>query len=172
MIGFALFWMTMAQRIGDFGAQIRFGADRDGGLFEWFPLFGLVFVAVGLWTILGRLLWEAVQRRRTWYTLTDRAAYIATDLLGRKLDRHELNAGQPLELEDGEPGTVWFAERLVHHPGGWTGTGDSRRYREPYTSRHRVGFQRIPDARGVWRLLRGATDALAPAGADPQRPAA
>jgi hypothetical protein len=118
-----------------------------------FPLFGLIFVAAGLYFIVGRLLWEAVLHRWTYYTLTDQAAYIATDLLGQKLDRHELHRDMPLELEDGAPGTVWFAERIVHRPGEWRTVHGDTEYVPPRTDRYRIGFRRIGDARAVWRRL-------------------
>jgi len=159
MVGFALFWMSSAQGILGFGS--RFQPEGDDGLGQNFTLFGLLFVAMGLYLAFGVPLREAVLRRRTWYTLTDRAAYIATDLLGRRLDRHELRPGLPLQFEDGEPGSIWFAERVVHNRGGWRGTGDNRRYEPPSTTRHPIGFQRIPDARTVWRLLREATEGQA-----------
>ncbi len=154
--GFAVFWMVQASRITGVTTQFRIrpdGAEPFGGLSRYFPYFGLMFLTVGLYNMAGRLVWDALKRRRTWYTLTDRAAYIATDLLGRKLDRHELCPDLPLELEDGEPGAVWFAERLVHHPGRWSSMGGSRHYQKPSAARHRVGFERISEARTVWRLL-------------------
>ena len=165
--GFAILWMVQASQVTGFMTQFRLGSGGDepfGGVTGYFPYFGLIFLAVGLYNVVGHLLWDAMERRRTWYTLTDRAAYIATDLLGRKLDRHELRPDQPLELEDGEPGAVWFAERIVHHPGRWSSVGGDRRYHEPYTARHRVGFERISEPRTVWRLLseaqgRGAAQA-------------
>lgn len=159
LAAFAVVWMLQASRVTGVMSQVRVRPDQAeplGGLGGYFSYFGLIFLAVGLYTMAGRLVWDAMKRRRTWYTLTDRAAYIATDLLGRKLDRHELRPDQPLELEDGEPGAVWFAERLVHHPGRWTSVGGDRRYQGPYTARHRVGFERISDARTVWRLLSDA----------------
>ena len=153
---FALFWMLQASRVTGFMTEFRLTSAQGepmGGFSGYFPYFGLIFLAAGLYTMVGRLVWDAMKRRRTWYTLTDRAAYIATDLLGRTLDRYELRPDQPLELEDGKPGAVWFAERLVHHPGRWSSVGGDRRYHEPFTARHRVGFERISDARTVWRLL-------------------
>ena len=154
--GFAIFWMVQASRVTGFMTEFRIRPDHSeplGGFSGYFPYFGLIFLVAGLYTMAGRLVWDAMKRRRTWYTLTDRAAYIATDLLGRKLDRHELRPDQPLELEDGEPGAVWFAERIVHHEGRWSSVGGDQRYDAPYTARHRVGFERISEAREVWRLL-------------------
>lgn len=157
-IGFALVWMTSARSFAGFSAQVR---PDGGGLGQHFSSFGLIFVAVGLYLAVGVPLWQAVLRRRTWYTLTDRAAYIATDLLGRRLNRHELRPDLPLQLEDGEPGTVWFAERVTHDAGGWRGVGDNRRYEAPSTTRQPIGFERIADARAVWRLLGEAIEGQA-----------
>jgi len=150
--GFAVFWVAMASSMG--GPSGMFG-----GLF---PLFGLPFIAVGLYMAGGRLFWEAWQRGRTHYTLTDRTAFVATSLFGqRKLARYPLAPGMTVELDDGEPGTVWFAKEVTHHAGGWRGTGDNRRYRGPYSTTRRIGFERIAEARRVYRLLLDASARLA-----------
>ncbi|MCR8726606.1 aspartate carbamoyltransferase catalytic subunit [Frigidibacter sp. ROC022] len=154
--GFAVFWVLGA-------ASITGGFHRMSGpdVFRFFPLFGLPFVAVGLYMVVGRLFWDAYLRGRTWYTLSDRTAYIATDTLrGRKLERYPIEPDTRLILNDGEIGNLWFAERVVHRAGGYTGTGSSRRYRGPRTTVHPVGFRRIESPRRVFALMRDAQAAM------------
>lgn len=156
--GFAVFWVAMARSMDN-----HF---EDGGLTTIFPLFGLPFVAIGLHLVVGRLLLDAFRRRGTWYTLTDRTAFIAVTFRGRRrLERYPLARDMPLGLEDGTPGTVWFAEKVTHNAGGWTGTGSNRSYRGPSTTREQVGFRRIETPRRVYQLMLeriGALQALTP----------
>ncbi|KIQ70352.1 hypothetical protein [Wenxinia marina] len=144
--GFAVFWTSMASGMG---------VPRNApGIFNLFPLFGLLFVGIGLYQVVGRLFWDAFARNRTHYTLTDRAAYIATDLPGkRSLETHRLSGDVPPRLEDGDFGTVWFGEKTHHRPGGWRGG----KYRRARTWSTPVGFRRIPDARRVFGLVRQAS---------------
>ena len=53
--GFAIFWLV--------------GASSSGGLFG---LFGVPFVAIGLYFIFGRFIYKANRKRRTVYAVTDR----------------------------------------------------------------------------------------------------
>ncbi len=152
--GFALFWIASAARMGrGFGG----GGPVDGV----FPLFGLPFVAVGLYMVVGRIFWDAFVRRGLNYTLTDRTAFIAANLMGRrKLERYPVGPDMKLVLEEGTPGTVWFAEKVTHRPGGWTGSGSNRSYRGPSTTREPIGFRRIETPREVYRLLLDRIEAL------------
>ncbi|EYD74730.1 hypothetical protein Rumeso_03683 [Rubellimicrobium mesophilum DSM 19309] len=128
MVGAGIFWIKSSWTMAGMLSGMHFAPSGDGrpgldfwntifSLAGWFPFLGLLFIASGLWSTIGRVVRDALLRRRTWYTLIDRAAYIATDLRSRKLDWHELRADLPLELEDGERGAVWFDEKFVHYPG-------------------------------------------------------
>lgn len=161
--GFAIFWIAMA---GSMTGSMPTGSGGYGqpsgppAIFRLFPLFGIPFVLVGLNMLVGRLFVDAWKRRHTTYTLTDRAAFIATSAFGkRKLDRHEIGPQMQITFEDGDPGTVWFAEKLIHNSGGWAGHGETLRYSPPSTTRKRIGFRRIHDARKVHRMLRDAITA-------------
>jgi hypothetical protein len=146
--GFATFWVSMAMFITS-GMTDAVGR----GIAFFFPLFGVPFILVGLYLVFGRLFWDAYQRRRTHYTLTNRAAFIATDLLGkRRLDRHEITARNRLSLEDDTPGTVWFATVMHHHRRrkGPNRTG----FRHATTTEENIGFRRIAEARRVFALMR------------------
>jgi hypothetical protein len=142
--GFALFWIAMAYTMT--GSQ--------GGVLSLFPLFGLPFLFVGLYLVFGRLLWDAHARARTHYTLTNRAAFVATELFGRRnLERYPLGPDMRLTLEDGIPGTA----------GGiaTTGIGGRRGRTRSYVERRRIGFVRITEARQVYGIFREALSALA-----------
>ncbi|MGI9395639.1 MAG: aspartate carbamoyltransferase catalytic subunit [Boseongicola sp.] len=123
--GFALFWMIMA--------------GLSGGYF-W--MFGLIHFLIGAALVVGPPLFSAFRRRRTWYTLTDRRAFIATDLplTGRNFKSYPIDEDARLDFVDGDPSSVHFAEAVRR--------GKNRTYRIP------VGFERIEDGREVYRLIR------------------
>lgn len=144
---FALFWTGMAAALG-----------AGTGAMGWiFPLFGLPFFGVGLFLVFGRLIWDARVRRGTHYTLTTRNGWIATELFGRRRIKPWPVAEMELELEDGDPGTVWFAKEVSTYDSHRVRPGRSRGHRR--TSVTPVGFRRIADARKVYRLCRDAQDA-------------
>jgi hypothetical protein len=149
--GFAIFWVSMAMFITS-GMNDAVGR----GIATVFPLFGLPFIAVGLYMVAGRLFWDAYQRRHTHYTLTNRAAFIATDIRGkRSLERHEITARNPLTLQEDTPGTVWFAS-VIHQrrrravQAGRSGLRSGQRV----ATEEAIGFRRIPEARRVFALMR------------------
>lgn len=140
---FALFWTAMASSMsgGDTGP--------GGPIALLFPLFGLPFIVVGVYMLVGRLFWDAYVRRNTWYTLTSAGAFVATQTLGRRsLKRYPYDAMVEPELEDNTPGTVWFGEeiRLVRS-GGRNGPTRTRE------QRIRKGFRQIDEARSVYRMI-------------------
>lgn len=123
--GFATFWMVMASMApGPF----------------W--MFGLIFFFAGLGIIAEALILPTYRRRNTWYTLTNQRAFIASRSLtgARKLDAHPVTEQTRLSLSDGHLGAVHFAEEVKHSRNG--------------TIRTAIGFERIPDAREVYALLR------------------
>ncbi len=123
--GFALFWMVMA-------------ASAGGG----FWMFGLIHFTVGLGIIASAVFVGPYKRRHSWYTLTDRRAIIASDmpLLGKKLKSWPITATSVLDLTQGPPDTVNFAEKTKRSKNG--------SYQVP------IGFERIEDGREVYRMMR------------------
>lgn len=149
---FSVVWIGFALSFGDAFGLI-------------FVVFGLPFLLLGLYMAGARIPIEARMRRQTHYTLTNRAAYIGTVRFGRRaLERHALNGDMPLAIEDGDTGTVYFAEKTVPHatvePVSDTVTSPGR----VTTSTVRVGFEHIQNPRRVYGLLR---DAMLAQGARP-----
>lgn len=139
--GFSIFWVATAATL----------APRSGGVIGMvFPLFGLPFVAVGLYLLAGRLFWDAYLRSVTHYTLTDRAAFIATAAFGRRrLERVELQPGMRLTLDEGAPGSVLFGAGPVRFQNG---------RRQPAG----FGFRRIGEARQVYGMMARIVTPAAP----------
>lgn len=123
--GFALFWMVMAAQAG-------------GG----FWAYGLIHFTVGVGLLAHAVLWPRYRRSRTYYSLTDRRAFIATDLplVGRSLKSYPISKDTQLELIPGDPATVHFATAQVRTKNGFR-TKD-------------IGFERITRGEDVFRMMR------------------
>lgn len=143
---FSLFWMAMAWKMGN--------VTPGGGVFSGlslFPLFGLPFLAIGLYTLIGRIFFDSVRRRGTFYTLTSRAAYVATQIKGkRELKRYSLLDDVRPRLEDGDPGSVFFSTVTTVYHGRKRGMVSN--VSTP------IGFRRIPEARKVYLMMSEAVD--------------
>ena len=126
--GFAVFWMTKAAAAG-------------GG----FWMFGLIHFSVGLGIFWKAIFGTTVRRRRTWYTLTNRRAFIATDFpwKGRELKSYPITPDSPISYRAGPPATMFFARERR------TGT-KGRSYNA------NIGFERIAEGDKVMALLRRA----------------
>jgi hypothetical protein len=128
---FAVFWMYMAS--GAMGAP--------GGIGLVFPLFGLPFVAVGFYLMVGRFFWDSFVRSKTRYALTNKRAIVASSAWGRKLRSWPIHAGTRLEFEPGDEATIWFAEEVKRGSKGRT-----------YTTKH--GFEYVEGGDELYRLMR------------------
>lgn len=130
--GFALFWTFTA-----------FNAARGSNNPMEFllPVFGLPFIVIGLRLSGGIEFWRAFVRRNSWYTLTSRRALVATRVLGRRALRSwPITSRTVIDLEQGPPDSIWFAEHRHR-------AGLSQKAR-------RIGFEQINDGREVLRLMR------------------
>ncbi len=125
--GFALFWMIMAASAGGF-----------------FWMFGLIHFFVGLSISVIPVLLDNIRRKHTWYTLTDRRAFIATDMpiIGRRLKSYPINSSTLIDYEDTNPPSIYFAEEFRRTKNG--------------ARRIKIGFVMIEEAREVLRLMKQA----------------
>lgn len=134
---FACFWVWMAASI-----------EKDTPAAYIFPLFGLPFIAVGAYLMVGRYFIEAFVRRNTWYTLTNRRAFIATEVLGRRdLASYLILPDTEIVLVEEKAGmTVNFATKLRR---------SARTGKSPAGADHHVpiGFELLKDGREVYDLL-------------------
>lgn len=87
--GFAIFWETTVL------------TSRAGGFFS---LFGIPFVCVGLYLIVGRFFVDAWARSRTLYGLTDRRALILKSVPGGGITTVDLRAAGGIRFRPGKDG--------------------------------------------------------------------
>lgn len=123
--GFALFWMIMAASAGGF-----------------FWMFGLIHFFVGVGVAGGAVFWSAFRRRRSWYTLTSKRAFIASELpiMGRSLKSYPINDDTMLDFVDGDLATINFA------------TERRRGKNSSYTVN--IGFERVKNGRELYAKFR------------------
>ncbi|MBW6417871.1 aspartate carbamoyltransferase catalytic subunit [Celeribacter sp. PS-C1] len=122
--GFALFWMVNAFLAGGF----------------W--VFGLFQFITGLSVAFAPLLLGPFIARRTWYSLSSRRAFFASDMpfSGKTLLALDLRPSVGVEFDGQEPGTISFNTRAEPIVG------------EQFDSA--PAFALIPDARTVYGLIR------------------
>lgn len=145
MIGAAIFGLPFLMAglgisIGGllFGFGASFGwAGAAGSLFMF--LFGLPFIGVGAGLVFGPYYAQSQAHRNVRYALTDRRAYIASQWWNRNLEVLTIAPDAPVSIENGR--TVYF-----HTIVGTDSEGDR--------TTERKGFENIPDAMEVYRLIR------------------
>jgi hypothetical protein len=122
--GFAVFWMVMASRAGGF-----------------FWMFGLIHFSVGISMSVGTIIGPAYMRGKTWYTLTNRRAFIADiSIFGQKrLNFYPIAPETPISIITGNYTTINFASK--------TRRGKNRTYTVP------IGFERLNDGPTVSKLI-------------------
>jgi hypothetical protein len=140
--GFAIFWEVSVMVVG---APV------------FFPLFGAMFVVIGLYLILGRFFVDARQRTRTYYAVTNERVIIVSSLLSRSvksIDLRTLGEMSLSERRDGS-GTIVFGgtspfDWMSGGMAGWPGI----------QGRQASRFELIPDVRLVYETIRGAQRSL------------
>ena len=140
VLGFALFWTAGASG----GLWMPGGPKLEGSLgwfFIIFPLFGLPFIAIGLYATIGHFFHDARIRGRTRYALTNRRALIAVASATRKLTSWPIRPETVIDYQPGQPATIHLAT-------------DVSRDSDGDITRTRVGFDLIADGAQVYRLIR------------------
>lgn len=138
--GFSLFWETNALSI------LGHADNTPPGFAFIFPLFGIPFILVGLYLVIGRFFWDAYSRKRSTYLLTNRRALIETNAFGRKVVSVSLGDLDEVGLEeraDGSGSVILGQDVQV-------GFGNNRRTKQA------PRFDFIPDAQRVYKLVEEA----------------
>ncbi len=134
--GFALFW--------------EYSVIKGGAPF-FFALFGIPFVGIGLYLVVGRFFVDAWQRAKTHYAVTDQRILIISGLFSRRIRSLNLRTLSELSLSEKRSGvgTIFFDgcspfSFLLRGASSW-----------PSMSRH-IGphFEQIAEARTVYQMIR------------------
>jgi hypothetical protein len=135
---FAIFWTWTASHT----------VERAGSPFlEFFPLWGLMFVVIGL-SILLRPLWSALKARSTVYAITDQRALIISGVRSRRVESFEPDSQGNLERTERRDGSGDIILRRAITT-AWRGPLSYRSNMTPA-----VGFFGVPEVRRVEDALR------------------
>jgi hypothetical protein len=146
MIPFSLFWCGFA--IFCETSVIKQGAPA------FFDVWGIPFVLVGLYMVFGRFVYDAFQRTRTYYPVTNQRVMIVTHLFSNNIRTLALEGLTDINLsmKANGRGTLRFG-RDSNPYGGLTFRG------LPGGSTTAPAFEGIDDAADVLRLIRDAQKA-------------
>ncbi|MDT3737717.1 MAG: PH domain-containing protein [Denitratisoma sp.] len=124
----------------------------------FFVLFGIPFVLIGIYLIIGRFFFEAKRRARTYYAVTNERVLIVSGLFGRKVQSLNLRTLSDLSLSEtkGDEGTIAFGGgspfgSMFGGFSGWPGMGA---YLGPR-------FELVANAKTIFETIRGAQRAAA-----------
>jgi hypothetical protein len=138
--GFAIFWEAL----------VVSSALSRGNPGDIVPiLFGLIFVAIGLYMIFGRFIVKRYTRRHTYYAVTDRRVFVVSTALRRTVRSASLKRLPGLELSTGRGtrGTVTFG-RWGGLSGMYVNTGLDWGW-----GQRPLVFYDLDDARAVYELV-------------------
>jgi hypothetical protein len=142
--GFAIVWEVMALFMA---LGITAGVGKPGAAAFIFPLFGLPFVLVGLYLMIGRFFVDAKSREKTRYAVTDQRIIIVTMLFGHKVQSIALRQIPELVLNqsaDGSGSIHFGSPSLVPSSDGG------------YARRQAPGFEMIERVREVYDIVQNA----------------
>lgn len=148
--GFACFWVWSAVQSG---APLLFS------------LFGVPFILVGLYIVLGRFVAEARRRARTYYGITTERAVILRAGGRREITSLDIRSLNDIQLREGsrragtivlKPTGAGFGNMTAYMGAGWPGAS---RFMPP-------AFEQIPDVRAVYELLHDARKEAEASGSD------
>jgi hypothetical protein len=136
--GFAIFWET--------------GVASNGNAPGFFVLWGIPFVAIGIYMVIGRFFAEALQRSKTYYALTSDRVLIVSGVFSRTIKSLSLNTLSDVTLTEGRSGkgSITFGPQS---PFGSVFGGTSS---WPGTQQQSPRFDLIDDAKAVYEQIRRA----------------
>jgi hypothetical protein len=136
--GFAVFWNSM---VWSMGAPF------------FFRLFGLPFLVIGLYLIVGRYIYRMWRKRHTYYAVTDQRVLILNTMFGGKLDALPVDRLPEMIKKggyNGAVGTIMFGQ-FVQPISSYRRSRNSFPT-DPFTSGH-PGFYDIPNVNEVFAML-------------------
>jgi hypothetical protein len=145
LVPFSILW-------GGFAVFWEYSAINSGAPF-FFCLFGIPFVAIGLYFIFGRFFFESRQRATTYYAVTNQRIIIVSGLLSRSVKSLNLRTLSDLSLAEGSSnyGSIFFGggspfSSMFRGFSNWPGMGSQ------------IGphFDQIQGARSVYETIRSA----------------
>jgi hypothetical protein len=143
MIPFSLLW-------GGFAIFWEFGVVSSGAPF-FFMLWGIPFVLVGLYMIIGRFFFDSSQRSKTYYALTNERAIIISGVFNQSTKSLDIKKLPEINISSkgDSKGTITFG---ASHPMAWMYAGSGF----PNMGRYNIApsFEMIDDAKTVYQQVK------------------
>ncbi|GLQ46317.1 hypothetical protein GCM10007862_13680 [Dyella lipolytica] len=142
MIPFSLLW-------GGFAFFWEYSVTSQGSPF-FFSLWGVPFVLMGLYIIVGRFFVDSYQRARTYYGVTDQRVIISSGLMSREVKSLNLQGLNDISLTEraDRSGSITFGPSNPMYA-MWAGTSWPG-----MSKRQAPAFDLIDDARKVYDVIR------------------
>ena len=112
-----------------------------GGAPGFFVLWGIPFVATGLYITLGRFFRDAYRRKRTYYGVTDQRVILLEPKAVKSLPYHQIPVLE-LERHRNGAGTIYLSEQLYEYHNG-----------RPCVNGKRTALRFVPDAAKVYGII-------------------
>lgn len=143
MVPFSLMW-------GGFAFFWEFSVASIDKAPLFMKLWGIPFVLMGLYIIVGRFFADSFQRARTDYGVTDQRVIIIDGMFNRSVKSLALAGLADISLSEraDRSGTITFG--AATGPASWFGSWPGMRNRQP------PAFEMIPDVRRIYSLIREA----------------
>jgi len=119
----------------------------------FFALWGIPFVLIGIYLIIGRFYVEARQRQKTFYGVTNERILIVSGLFNRKVKSLNMRTLSDLSLSQSSSGEGSISFGSGFPFGSWFGGFSSWPGMEAYLGPR---FELIPNAKGVYEIIRNA----------------
>jgi hypothetical protein len=86
LIPFSIFWGGFALLWEGGALMASTDVTESGPIDLLFPLFGIPFVVIGLYFMIGRFWYKAKKKKHTYYALTNKRILILTNLFGKRFE--------------------------------------------------------------------------------------
>jgi len=143
MIPFSLMW-------GGFAVFWNVGVWASGAP-VFFSLWGLPFLLVGFYMIFGRFIVDILQRRKTYYGVTNERIIIISGLLNQKTKSIDLKGLTEITFEERSNGlgTITFGRDEMDDSNAWTRSNRNKTVSAPT-------FEQILNVKNVYEIIRNA----------------
>lgn len=147
MIPFSLLW-------GGFAFFWEYSVLSTDEALLFLALWGIPFVAIGLYLIVGRFVLDAKQRANTFYGVTNQRVIIASGILNSRVKSLNLRTLSDLTLDERSSGKGSISFGATNPFAQWTGG-----MAWPGMSSSTPAFELVESARSVFEIIRKAQGA-------------
>lgn len=125
----------------------------------FFKLWGIPFVLIGLYLILGRFFVDAKMREKTSYAVTDQRILMVSELFGRKIQSLNLRNLPQLTLDEKADGSGSILFGASGYSNAWGNASWPTQLNSRHSSPQVPSFEMIGSVRRVYNIIQEAQHA-------------